>query len=170
MQSVSGCFEWIYGFIMYAVGWPINIDFSESDVYGLREIIVIAAYVIGGTVGLVLIIAIILTAIQRALLMRQARNQACRDNGSRRQLVREQDSSRGQQHTAAAADLPPPYDVVMGSPDQRTARTTANVLRSGSGSAASPAIASQTSQLLTNDDVIRPPSYDDALHQNTSAK
>jgi len=157
---------------MCTAGWPIDIDFSQTDVYGLREIIVIAAYIIGGTVGLVLIIAIILTAIQRALLMRQARNRACRDSSSRRQLVREQDSSRGQQHTAvaAAADLPPSYDVVMGSPDQRVARTTADVMRSGSGSAASPAINAPSSQLLTADDVIRPPSYDDALHQNSSAK
>jgi len=44
------------------------------------------------------------------------------------------------------------------------------VVRSGSGTAASPAVASQSPQMLTTDDVIRPPSYDDVLHQNVSAK
>ena len=158
---------------MCTEGWPIGIDLSQSDVYGLREIIVVAAYVIGGTVGLVLIIAIILTAIQRALLLRQARTRACCDSGSRRQLVRERDSSRGSRGvggTSAAADLPPSYDVVMGSPDHHPPRTAADLLRSGSGSAASMAANSQSSQLLTTDDVIRPPSYDDVLHQNTAAK
>ena len=155
-------------FIVCTAGWPIGINLSQSDVYGLREIIVVAAYIIGGTVGLVLIIAIILTAIQRALLLRQARTRACANSGSRRQLVREPDSSRGPRNAAAAAaDLPPPYDAVIATPDQRTARTTADGPRSGSGAAG---VTSQTSQLLTTDDVIRPPSYDDVLHQNTSAK
>jgi len=142
--------------------WPIGIDLSGSDVYGLREIIVVAAYIIGGTVGLVLIIAIILTAIQRALLLRQARMRACRDSGSRRQLVREHDSNRAPR--SVAADLPPAYDVVMAAPERSA--PGAGVPRNGSGSSAAPA----ATQLLTDDDVIRPPSYDDVLHQNSSDK
>jgi len=143
--------------------WSTGIDFTGSDVYGLREIIVVAAYIIGGTVGLVLIIAIILTAVQRALLLRQARASACRDSGSRRQLVREHDSGRGPRGNVAA-DLPPPYDTVMRSSDRHPPRTSG----SGSGSSANAAITSQSSQLLTTDDVIRPPSYDDVLHQNVA--
>jgi len=150
---------------MCVADWSTGIDFTASDVRGLREIIVVAAYIIGGTVGLVLIIAIILTAIQRALLLRQARASACRDSGSRRQLVREHDSGRGPRGNASA-DLPPAYDTVMSSPDQHVPRTTA----ARSGSSASAAVASQSSQLLTSDDVIRPPSYDDVLHQNVVVK
>jgi len=152
--------------IIFAAEWPTGVDLARSDMHGLREIIIVAAYIIGGTVALVLILAIILTAIQRALLLRQARAHACRDSGgSRRQLVREHDSSsRGPR--SAAADLPPAYDVVMGSPDQPAPRTGAG----GVGSPASPAVTSPTSQLLTTDDVIRPPSYDDVLHQHITAK
>lgn len=154
---------------MCTADWPTGIDFTGSDMYGLREIIIVAAYIIGGTVGLVLIIAIVLTAIQRALLLRQARARACQDTGSRRQLVREQDSGRAPR--SVVADLPPPYDVVMGSPNRHAPRTSAGELRNGSGSAASPAaVTSPSAQLLTTDDVIRPPSYDDVLHRNISAK
>lgn len=133
------------------------MDISPSDAYSLREIIIVAAYVIGGTVGLVLIIAIILTAIQRALLLRQARARVCRDGaGSRRQLVGEHSAQRGGPGSNAAADRPPSYDEVLGSPDQYASRSAAN-------RGANP-------PLLTTDDVIRPPSYDDALVQNTAAK
>jgi len=153
--------------IMCAAEWPTGVDLARSDMHGLREIIIVAAYIIGGTVALVLIIAIILTAIQRALLLRQARAHACRDSGgSRRQLVREHDSSSRGPRGAAAADLPPAYDVVMGSPDQPAPRTGAGVV----GSLASPPVTSPTTQLLTTDDVIRPPSYDDVLHQHITAK
>ena len=138
--------------------WLTGVDISPSDAYSLREIIIVAAYVIGGTVGLVLIIAIILTAIQRALLLRQARARVCRDGaGSRRQLVGEQGAHhRGGPGSNAAADRPPSYDEVLGSPDQYASRSAAN-------RGANP-------PLLTTDDVIRPPSYDDALVQNTAAK
>ena len=158
-------------FFVCCVDWPTGIDLARSDMHGLRDIIVVAAYIIGGTVCFVLIIAIILTAIQRALLLRQARARACRDSGSRRQLVREHDSSRGPRSGGnVAADLPPSYDVVMCSPDQHAPRS-AGVQPSGPVvSSASPAVTSPTSQLLTTDDVIRPPSYDDVLHQNISAK
>jgi len=151
-----------------AADWSTGINFTQSDVYGLREIIVVAAYIIGGTVGLVLIIAIILTLIQRALMLRQARARASHNSGSRRQLVRENDSSRGTRSVGnVAVDLPPPYDAVMGSPDRRASRTGAAVLLSGS----SVAVNSQSSQLLTADDVVSPPSYNDFLqHQNVLAK
>ena len=128
--------------------------------YGLREIIVVAAYIIGGTVGLVLVIAIILTLIQRAVMLRQARTRACRDGGSRRQLVRDSDSGRGAR--SAAADLPPAYDTVMSTPDHGATRTTGTSSSAGNNAG--------TSQLLTADDVVRPPSYDDVLHQNVVAK
>ena len=157
--------------LLCTVGWSTGIDLTPSDVYGLREIIVVAAYIIGGTVGLVLIIAIILTAVQRALLLRQARARACRDSSSRRQLVRDHDSSRGPRSTGnTAADLPPAYDTVMGSPDRRAVRTGASVLPSGSGTSTNASVTSPSSQLLTADDVIRPPSYDDVLHQSAVAK
>ena len=153
--------------------WPIGIDLAQTDMYGLREIIVVAAYIIGGTVGLVLIIAIILTAIQRALLLRQARSRACHDSSSRRQLVRETDSSRATRSGGgnADADLPPSYDTVMGPPNRHaTASATADVLQSGTASSAAAASTSQTSKLLTTVDVVRPPSYNDVLHQNVSDK
>jgi len=156
--------------------WPAGFDLEQSGIYGLRDIIVIAAYIIGCTVGLVLIIAIILTAIQRALLLRHARTHACRDSSSRRHLVREQhDSSRGSRSGGGnvVADLPPSYDVVMGSPSQRDVNigggSSASVV-SPSGARPTTAVTSPSSQLLTDDDVIRPPSYDDVLHQNVSAK
>lgn len=145
-----------------AAGWSTGINFTQSDVYGLREIIVVAAYIIGGTVGLVLIIAIILTLIQRAVMLRQARARACRDSGSRRQLVRDSDSGRGAR--SATADLPPAYDTVMSTPEHGAARTTDTDASAGNNAAAS------SSQLLTTDDVVRPPSYDDVLQQNVVAK
>ena len=125
----------------------------EEAYSGIRlQAIVTAAYIIGSVIGIVLIIAVILTALQRALLLRDERRAAssCQD-----------DRCRATSTTAvlqAAADRPPTYDeAVLGSPSHTTSSCTAGESTS-------------MSQHLLATETARPPCYDDVENVESVAK
>jgi hypothetical protein len=174
-------------------GGDSSVSDSFSSSSGLQTLIV-AAYVVGATVGFVLMIAIILTAIQRFLLLqsvRAERSAVCHTAGSSRgrhtvTALPSGSSSRGGSSRGTVADQPPSYDVALldstTPPPPRDGSSGRSVrdlgqnharvlppsgLSPGVGAAGSAVATSTTSgpQLLTMDDVLRPPSYDDVIHE-----
>ena len=126
--------------------------------------VIVAGYVIGATVGFVLVISIVLTAVQRALLLRQIRaSHECRQVNAEHGCV--DDQCRG---TSSANDVvedhPPPYDVaVMDSPVVGGAPPAAASCDAGAASA--PLVSSRK----IPGELVRPPSYTELLQQGNNS-
>lgn len=124
--------------------------------------VIVAGYVIGATVGFVLVISIVLTAVQRALLMRQIRtSQECRSTNAERGCADE--PYRGlSSANDAVADQPPPYDVAV----MDCAVVTAGV---GASSDASVPLVPPAARGVPSE-VVRPPSYTEFLQESSPSK
>lgn len=148
-------------FDVFRFGAP-TVDSTTDNFSGSRlHTIIVAGYVIGATVGFVLVISIVLTAIQRALLLRQIRmSQECRTTNAERGCA--DDRRRGTQRANdAIGDHPPPYDVavmdsVVATPSVVGASSDASVPLVPSG--------------RVPGDLVRPPSYTEFLQENSPSK
>lgn len=123
------------------------------------------AYIVGGTVGLVFMLAVALATVQRALMVR--RSQAPAGRGGQREradqlLVVQTTADAGSTGVALTSDTPPSPASRPPPPYQRHFPGVVPARLRGSGDETS----SSSTQRLTESADIMPPSYDEVIKED----